>query len=277
MSSPSTVSGPNVLIEGPTGTGKTYSIGTLVDAEVDVHYFAFENGSESLRGYWLDRGKPLPPNLHFHTVRPATANWSEMADAVHDVNTLVYEALKKKVDQHRSKYNQLEQFLRSFNDVTDDDGKKYGPVDSWGPNKAIVIDGLTGLDRAVMMTVIGGKADRDQKDWGLAQNISENLLRRLCDACPCMFVLIAHVERETDPVLGGSKITVSSLGKALPPKIPPMFSDVILSYREGPNFFWSTDNPQADLKTRNLPIASKIKPDFSQIIASWTRRGGKLT
>lgn len=271
------IPGPNVLIEGPTGTGKTYSIGTLVEAGLDVHYFAFENGAESLRGYWLDRGKPIPSNLHFTTVKPASATWNEMADAVRDVNILAYEALKKKNDPHRMKYNQFENFLRTFNDVTDDEGNKHGPVDSWGPNKAIVIDGLTGLERAIMTAVIGGKADKDQKDWGLAQNIDENFLRRLCDSCPAMFVLIAHVERETDLVLGGSKITVSSLGKALPPKIPPMFSDVILSYREGANFYWSTDNSQADLKTRNLPLSSKILPDFGQIINSWKKRGGKLS
>jgi len=270
------IAAPNVLIEGPTGTGKTYSIGTLVETGIDTHYFAFENGSESLRGFWLDRGKPIPSNLHITTVKPAVATWSEMADAVHDVNVLSYDALKKKNDPHRNKYNQFEQFLRTFNDVTDDAGVKYGAVDTWGANKAVVIDGLTGLERAIMTAVIGGKADRDQKDWGLAQNIDENFLRRMCDACPCMFVLIAHVERETDLVMGGNKITVASLGKALPPKIPPMFSDVILTYREGPSFWWSTDNSQADLKTRNLPLASKIKPDFQQIVDKWVARGGSI-
>ena len=268
------IAAPNVLIEGPTGTGKTYSIGTLVETGIDTHYFAFENGSESLRGFWLDRGKPIPSNLHITTVKPAVATWSEMADAVHDVNVLSYDALKKKNDPHRNKYNQFEQFLRTFNDVTDDAGVKYGAVDTWGANKAVVIDGLTGLERAIMTAVIGGKADRDQKDWGLAQNIDENFLRRMCDACPCMFVLIAHVERETDLVMGGNKVTVASLGKALPPKIPPMFSDVILTYREGPSFWWSTDNSQADLKTRNLPLTSKIKPDFQQIVDKWVAEEG---
>mgnify|MGYP001557507592 CR=1 FL=1 len=268
------IPGPNVLLEGPTGTGKTHSIGTLVDAGIEVFYFAFENGSESLRGYWLDAGKPIPSNLHFITVKPAMANWTEMADAVKAVNVMAYDALKKMTDPHRSKYNQLENFLRTFNDVTDDEGKKYGAIDTWGPGRAVVIDGLTGLSTAALSTVVGGKADRDQKDWGLAQNIVENFLRRMCDACPAIFILIAHVERETDPVFGGTKITVSTLGKALPPKIPPMFSDVILAYREGVNFFWSTANSQADLKTRNLPIADKILPDFGQIIGKWKARGG---
>ena len=262
----------NILLEGPTGTGKTRSIGTLVDSGIEVFYFAFEAGSEVLRGYWTDRGLPIPKNLHFITVASASASWAEMADAVHLVNTLAYDSLKKVVDPHRGKYNQLEKFLRTFIDVTDDTGEKFGAVDTWGADRAVVIDGLTGLSNATMQAVIGGKADKDQKDWGLAQNILENFLRKMCDAVEAIFVLIAHVERETDPVFGGTKITVSSLGKALPPKIPPMFSDVILTVRDGVKFSWSTANTLADLKARNLPIADGITPDFKLILDKWRSR-----
>lgn len=273
-----TLAGLNILLEGATGTGKTHSIGTLVEADpkLDVHYFAFENGAESLIGYFTDRGKPVPPNLHISTVAPAQAGWSQMADNVKNVNTLPYKLLKDMVDPNRSQYNQLEKFLRSFNDVTSDDGRKWGSVDSWGTNKALVMDGHTGFCVAVLKAVCGGKADRDQKDWGLAQNIAEDFLRRLCDNCRCHFMMLAHIERETDPVLGGSKITISSLGKALPPKIPPMFSDVILAKRAGKEFLWDTEDPGADLKSRNLPISSKLPPDFGQLIAKWKSRGGVI-
>lgn len=266
--------GVNVLLEGPTGTGKTHAIGTLVDTGLKVFFFAFESGAESLVGYYTDRGLPVPPNLHICTVRSGTASWNDMADAAKQVNQLSYDALKKVNDPNRSKYDAFEKFLRSFNDITDDTGAKHGSVDKLGPGAAVVVDGCTGLGNAVLKAVIGGKADRDQKDWGLAQNLLENFLRKLCDDCSCHFVLLAHVERETDPVLGGSKITISTLGRALAPKIPPMFSDVILSTRLGREFYWDTENPQADLKTRNLTISTKIKPDFAQIINKWRSRGG---
>jgi hypothetical protein len=55
-----------------------------------------------------------------------------------------------------------------------------------------------------------------------------------------------------------------------------MFSDVILSYREGTKFFWSTANPQADLKARNLPIADGLSQDFTAIIEKWKSRGGSM-
>lgn len=270
--------GLNILLEGPTGVGKTHAIGTLVEADpkLDVHYVAFESGAESIVGYFKDAGKQVPPNLHISTVERAQASWTQMADNVKAVNTLPYKLLKDMADPARSQYNQLEKFLRSFNDVTSDDGRKWGSVDIWGTNKALVIDGHTGLGVATLKAVCGGKADRDQKDWGLAQNILEDLLRRLCDNCRCHFIMLAHVERETDPVLGGSKITISSLGKALPPKIPPMFSDVILAKRIGKEFYWDTEEPQADLKTRNLPIGSKLPPDFRPLLAKWKSRGGVI-
>lgn len=265
--------GVNVLLMGPAGTGKTHSIGTLVDSGIEVFYFAYEAGTESLLGYWTDRGLPVPANLHVTTVKAASASFSEMADAARQVNTLAYDTLKKSTDPNRTKYNQFEQFLRAFNSVQID-GKDYGAVNTWGTNRALVIDGLTGLGDSAMKAVIGGKVDRDQKDWGLAQNMVENVLRKITSDCACHFVLISHVERETDQVLGGIKITVSTLGKALPSKIPPMFSDVILTARLGKEFVWDTENAMADVKTRNLPIAAKNPPDFGAIIAKWKSRGG---
>lgn len=276
--------GVNVCIEGPTGTGKTWCLGTVADwrpadqpeVKLDLHYYAFEAGSESLRGYWTDGGRKIPDNVFFHTVKTASAGWTEMADAARSVNTMSYELLKKSSDPNRSKYDQFEQFLRNFIVTKDDTGKEHGNVDSWGTNKVIAIDGLTGLGNSALAAVIGGKVDRDQKDWGLAQNMVEGLIRRLCDSCRCHFILLAHVEREPDPLGGPSKVTVSTLGKALAPKIPSMFSDVALSKRLSKEFFWDTEDPGADLKARNLSIHGKLPPNFKQILDRWQSRGGKI-
>ena len=272
----SSLPGVNVMLMGPSGTGKTHAIGTLVDAGLEVFYFAYESGSESLLGYYTDRGLPVPPTLHICTVKAPSASFLEMADAVRYVNQLSFEALKKQVDPAKSKYNQLEQFLRNFNDVQDDAGNKFGAVSSWGPNRALVIDGLTGLCDSAMKACIGGKFDRDQKDWGLAQNIVEGILRKVTSETQCHFVLISHIERETDPNGGGLKLMASALGKALAPKLPAMFSDVILTKRIGREFIWDTEDPAADLKTRNLPISGKIPPTFAAIIDKWKSRGGVL-
>ena len=94
----------------------------------------------------------------------------------------------------------------------------------------------------------------------------------LCDKCRCHFVLLAHVERETDAVLGGVKIMVSTLGVKLAPKIPSMFSDVIYTVRQGDKWSWDTANSLADLKTRNLPIKSDLPPNFAPIVTKWYAR-----
>lgn len=273
---PSTPPGVNVAIIGPTGTGKTWSLGTIADEGLDLHYFAFEAGGESLRGHWTDNGKPVPSNVFFHTIKTAKASWKEMADAAHDVNALSYELLKKSSDPNRKMYDQYEQFLRNFITTKDDSGKEHGNVDSWGTNKCIAIDGLTGFGVSALASVIGGKVDRDQKDWGLAQNLVEGTLRRLCDSTRCHFVLLAHVEKEPDPLGGPAMLTVSTLGRALAPKIPPMFSDVALAKRKAANWTWTTIEAGADLKARNLPWGENLPQNFKLILDKWKSRGGVI-
>jgi hypothetical protein len=138
------------------------------------------------------------------------------------------------------------------------------------------MDGVAGLGRAALSLVVGGKPVKNQSDWGIAMDQMEKIIRMLTDNCRCTFVLIGHVEREIDAVLGGVKISLSTLGNKLSPKITPMFSDVILTVREGGKFSWSTGSALADTKTRNLPIAEGISPDFGLIINKWKSRGGAI-
>lgn len=270
--------GVNVLVEGPTGTGKTTSLGTLADTGVELFCLFTENGQETLMGYWTDRGLPVPDNVHWHNLPRGDTGFALLADSANAVNSYSMDALFKMTDPNRAKSNQFVTMLRALSDFPDDrTGKKFGAVDKWGPDKCLVIDSLTGINPIAMSLVIGNKPLKDQRDWGIAQDQIEKFVRHCCDGVKCHFVMTAHVERETDLVFGGVKITVSTLGRALAPKIPPMFSDVILSVRNGTEFSWSTANPQADLKARNLPIADGLKPDFTQIINKWKSRGGKLT
>jgi hypothetical protein len=274
----SLLAGVNVLVEGPTGTGKTHALATLAETGVDTFVLFTESGVETLLGYWTDRGMEIPPNVHWHVLPRTGQSFATMADVSKKINEYAQEALHKMQDPDRAKHNQFVGLLRALADFPDDrTGKKFGPVDTWGPDRCLALDSLTGINPIAMSLVVGGKPVKSQADWGIAMDQIEKLIRQLTDGCKCHFVLTAHVEREVDQVFGGVKITVSTLGRALAPKIPPMFSDVILSYREGSSFLWSTANPQADLKTRNLPIKDGIPQDFKQIIAKWQSRGGALT
>jgi hypothetical protein len=271
----SALAGINVLLMGPAGTGKTHAIGTLVDSGVEVFYLALEPGLESLLGYYTDKGKPVPENLHWHTLEQAKASWLELIDSAEKINTLQLDSLAKMADPNRSKHNQFIKLLTALNNFPDDrTGAKFGSVDSWGPGRALVIDSMTGIGRAAMSLVVGGKPVKSMSDWGIAQDQVEKILRMLTDSCKCHLILIAHVEREVDAVLGGTKLMISTLGKALAPKIPAMFSDVILTVRQGDKWTWDTASTPADVKTRNLPIKSDNAPSFSPILAKWRARGG---
>lgn len=264
---------PKVILMGPTGTGKTHSIGTLVDAGVEVFYLAIESGLESLIGYWVDKGKPIPDNLHWHKIAPPKTTFNDLNDALKKIQTLAYKTLADSVDPNRHKHNLMNHVLESMSNFVDDrTGEQFGPVDGWGPERCIVIDGLTGLSRAVMSAVTGSKPVRSQPDYQLAQLSLEGFLRLTCDHCPCWFVLIAHDERETDEVLGGVKRMVATIGRKLPPLIPPMFSDVILAVRDGNKWTWDTTSNQADTKARNLPWAAGLPPSFEQIVKTWQKR-----
>lgn len=265
--------GINCALMGPAGSGKTHALGTLVETGIEVFYLGLEPGLESLLGYFTDKGKPVPPNLHWHMLQAPKASFAELATAATSINTLGLDSLSKMQDPNRSKHNQFITMLTALADFPDDrTGKKFGSVDSWGTDRAIAIDSLTGLNRAAMSLVIGNKPVRNQADWGIAQDQVEKILRMLCDNCKCHFILLAHVERETDAVLGGVKIMVSTLGKALAPKIPAMFSDVILTVREGAKWTWDTASSLADVKTRNLAVAANQPPSFGPILEKWKSR-----
>lgn len=273
---PFTLPGVNVLLMGPSGTGKTYSIGTLVDLGVEVFYLALESGMESLMGYWTDRGKEVPSNLHWHKVSAPTASFTDMIANAKNINMLNLDSLAKMADPNKSKHNQFISLLEALNNFPDDrTGEKYGPVNAWDQSRVLVVDGATGISQCAMALVVGGKAVRNQSDWGIAQDQVEKLVRMLCDNCACHFVLLAHVERETDAILGGVKLMVSTLGKALAPKLPAMFSDVILTERTGDKWAWNTASAMADIKTRNLPFKSDNPPDFKAILEKWLARNSK--
>lgn len=270
---PFALPGFNVLLMGPSGTGKTFSIGTLVDQGHDVFYIALEAGMESLLGYYADRGKEVPENLRWHKIAAPDASFAEMIQAAKNVNMLNLESLAKSADPNRSKYNQFISLLQALNNFTDQrTGKEFGAVDSWDQSRFLVIDGLTGIGVASMANVVGGKPVRSQTDWQIAQNMIEALVRKLCDNCACHFILLAHIERESDQTLGGVKIMASTLGRALAPKLPAMFSDVVLAERNGDKWNWSTSTSMADTKIRNLPISNSITPSFAVIVEKWASR-----
>lgn len=276
----SNLPGVNVMLMGPSGSGKTHSLGTAVEARPEVDFFllALEPGVESIYGYFTDRGKPIPKNLHVHVLEAPKASFSDMLATAKNISQFSLDALAKMADPNKAKHDMFIKLLTALNNFVDQrTGESFGSVASWGTNRCLMIDGMDGIGRAAMSLVVGGKAVRSQSDWGMAQDQVEKLLRMLTADCKCHFIILAHVEREQDLILGGVKLLVATLGKALAPKIPQLFSDVILAVRSGSKWTWDTASVQADVKTRNLPIASNNEPTFKTIFDKWESRGGRFT
>jgi len=270
MPNSSPIPGPKILLMGGSGSGKTYSIRTLIQAGITPFCVFTEPGQEVL-------GDLPPEKLHWHYIPPASQSWDAMIDAAQKVNQYSFESLTKMTDSNRKQYNQFEQLLHVFHNFTcQRTGEKFGDVSEWPTSRALVVYSLSGLSIMAMNQMTGGKPVRDQKDWGVAQNMLEFLVQKLCMDVQCTMVMIAHPEREIDEVAGGMKIMTSTLGKKLAPKIPRFFSDVVMAQREGKTFTWSTAATSADLKARNLPIADGLPPTFVQIIEAWKKQGGTI-
>lgn len=276
--------GFKAVIMGPSGTGKTFSLSTLTEASVagspaEIFYLDLDRSLETLVGVFVDakpRGRGMiepPPNLHWHYMHRKSIGFDTLIKTAEWVSKLDLSALAKMKDNDRSANNQFITLLEVFNGFTDQrTGKNYGPVDTWGNDRVLVVDALTSVNDIVFDMVVGTRAMRDKPDYGIAQNLLQNLLHRLTMGCVCNFVLTAHVERQVDEVLGGTKIMPVTIGQALKPVLPIPFSDVILTVRNGDKWLWDTANGQADLKTRNLAYSSNLPADFRPLVATWDKR-----
>jgi hypothetical protein len=272
------LSGPKVLLEGPSGTGKTFALGKLTDwAEangIEVFVMFTENGLETLLGYWSDRGLPIPSNLHYHSTLTTPIGLESLMKSAEDIGKLSYEMLSKMVDGKRGENNALLKILTAASDFPDDrTGEKFGSIVKWGTDKIFVLDSLSELSNACMKAVIGNKSTASQPDYMVAQNNLMNFLRLCTQGLACTFVITAHVDRQVDEISGATKLMTRTIGKALANDIPQLFSDTIFTVREGTNFYWDTAAANVDVKTRNLPIQSKLAPDFGQIMTKWASRG----
>ncbi len=274
------LSGPKVVLMGLGGTGKTFSLGTLVDwaaaNKFEVAVLFTENGLEALKGYWIDRDKPVPDCLYWHQQVTRPISLKALMQTADSVGKLSYEALAKSVDSNRGgDNNAFWKILESCSDFKDDrTGKSLGPIDAFPLTRIFVIDSLTELANAAMKMQIGSRPMASPGDYGVAQNNLMNFLRLTTQGLICPFVMTAHVDRETDAVTQSTKIMIKAIGKALASEIPTLFSDVIYATREADKFFWDTAAYGVDTKTRSLGIRSKINPDFGQIFNVWKKRSG---
>lgn len=270
---------PKILLMGGAGTGKTTAIGTLVDWVSenipDGRVFALftENGLETLIKYFTDRNKPIPACLHWHVVKTSTAGLLSLQAAAELVGKSTYESLAKSVDSRRARNNVFARIITILGDFQDQrTGKNFGAADvDWTEKDFLAVDGLTELSHCAMKMQIGTKPTANLPDYMIAQVNLMNLLRLLVNGTRCGLLMTAHPVREKDELTGAVKLMPRTIGSAIASELAPLFSEVILTVRDGDKWFWDTQNSSADLKTRYLPISSKLSPDVTQILNGWSK------
>lgn len=275
---------PSIICMGAPGSGKTYSLATLINAGLEIFVISTEpDGVASLIDA-CEATKADISKLHWASCMPSPAGWSALEDMVTTIGTMGFEqiqAIKTGVGKSATR-EPAAKFLRTLKNFTcERTGETYGDISKFDDTRCVVLDSLSGFSMIAWMLALGYKPAAHQGEWGVSMNFVEQLLLKLTSDRKCFFVMIAHVEREMNEMTGASQTMVSTLGRKLAPKIPRYFSEVVLSSRTmsgaGPTFLWSTVDAKADLKSRSLPISSTLKPDYAPVVEAYRRRVQLIT
>ncbi len=274
------LAGPKICLMGLGGVGKSYALGSLGDwcskHDFELAILFIENSTETVLGYWRDKGAEPPPCIYWHQQGTRPISLASQITAADNLGKLSYEAVTKMQDPNRGgENNAFWKILSSCSKFVDDrTGKDLGSVDKFPRTRIFAIDSLTELANASFKLQTGSRPTASPSDYGVAQNTLMNFLRLCTQGMDCPFVMTAHVDRETDAVTQSTKIMIKSIGKALATEIPTLFSDVIYCVREGAKFTWDTAAYGVDVKTRSLGYRSGITPDFAPIMDTWMKRAG---
>lgn len=266
--SPGPSHGFNFLLIGPSGSGKTYSIRTLVEAGVTPFVLATEPGVSNVLG-------DIPPEqLHWHYLPAATESWSALMDKADKINRLTFEGLSKLSAVNKSEYGQIMRFYAQCNNfICQRTGEEFGDVAQWGPDRVLVVDSLSGLARMAMKCVVGGKPTKAPGEWGVAMDMLDDIIVKLCMDTRCHLAFTAHPEKERNEITGGIELMASSLGQKLSPQIPKYFDEVVAARREAGAFFWSTTADGYNLKNRLLPDGDRLPPSYGPLLEAWRKMG----
>lgn len=265
---------PSTLLIGPAGVGKTTSLATLLRCGLSLRMLATESSAPNRVLARCEELKIDSSRFDWTFVSPSPPSWASLLESARVINSMT---LKDIADMRggiaRQDAKQWIAFLDAMNDFRSArTGASLGDVSSWDDSVAFVIDGLTGVNTMSRMLTVGLKPNPNPGEWGVMQGNIYTVLQKLCNDLNCFFICLAHVERETNEITGLSQLMVSTIGAKLAPRLPPLFTNVILAKRTGIKFEWSTAATNVDTKNGDLPLSETLEPSFSLIVDEYRRR-----
>lgn len=265
-------SAPTIINMGPSGTGKTHAIQTFLEANMEVFVLFTEPRWAPLQHLGPSDG------FHYMYVKPIAASTKDLLARAKRIQHTSWDALKEQTSDpnkgvHAQAYVNVLEAIDNFKCT--ESGKEYGNVGEWDNNRVFVFDSLSGLNTIAMRFITGMATARSQPQWGAAQEAELQIISSLCYDTKCAFVLTAHVDKVYDEVAQTHLKTLSALGQKLAPKVPTLFDDVILSYKEDGKFYWSNQQNGYDLKPTWLAPGDKLFPTYVPLIEKWRKAIGK--
>lgn len=262
--------GTSTLLLGPVGTGKTTALKSWLEIpEITIFGQFTEPSFEVILDVKCAR-------MHYSYNPPTDASFADMIQSAKLINTMNIKQLSNLDDISKGKYTE---FIKTLNNLCnfkcDRCGQTFGAVDSWGSDRVLWFDSLSGLNVQAMNLVVGSKPMKALADWGIAMDNEERLIQKLGATLDCHFVLTGHLEQERDEATGIVSQMAAMLGRKMAPRVPRFFSDVIMTKRTGNTFAWSTTAAGVDLKARNLPFSDNLPPTFVPLYKTWKERIAK--
>jgi hypothetical protein len=240
-----------LLFVGDSGAGKTGALASLAGAGYKIRILDLDNGVDVLHD--LLTSKSYPPDAIANVESVVT-----LTDKMKNVNGKLMPA----------KATVWQRAVGMLEDWTDGD-LKFGPITSWDTNTVLVIDSLTFLGNAAVQYVVAlnGRLHEDRPhlaDWGVAQGLIENLIRKLYDEnVKCNVIVNCHQKLIEGPDQT-MKWQIASPGKALAPIIPRYFNTVLLARSSGRGSNIKREiftSSQGTIECKNT-APSKVKPSY---------------
>lgn len=216
-----------------------------------------------------------PRHIHYTTISSGIDDISQLEEIAKRINTMPWSSINitsNKAPTQYTGYIDITKALKNF--TCDRCGEAFGAVTSWKPDRALVLDSLSGLNEIILSAVTGDSIARTQPQWGAAQTQEASIIGLLI-RMKAHFVCIAHLSKTVDAT-GVPLIATEAIGNKPGPTIPRHFDEVYNPFRQGTGFFWDAASPRVATRSRLFAVTknvTKIPQDFKTVMNRWRKIG----